>query len=141
MNSPITQDELLYVLRKAKTGIASGSDAITVELYKYGGNMIHKAIIAIFNYVFLNGVYPQIWSEVIINHIFKMGKMSLPDNYREITLLSSLGKLLDSVLNNRLCFCKDALQDGNPWQNGVNREHSLRTICSSSMASSKSTKP
>ena len=81
--------------------------------------MVHKAIIAIFNYVFHNGVYPQLWSEGIINPIFKMGKMSQPDNYRKITLLSSLGKLFDSVLNNRLCFCKDALQkDGNPWQNG-----------------------
>ena len=30
MNSPITQDELLYALRKTKTGKASGSDAITV---------------------------------------------------------------------------------------------------------------
>ena len=80
--------------------------------------MVHKAIIAIFNYVFHNGVYPQIWSEGIINPIFKMGKISLPDNYRKITLLSSLGKLFDSVLSNCLCFCKDALQDGNPWQNG-----------------------
>ena len=43
--------------------------------------------------------------------------MSLPDNYRKITLLSSLGKLFDFVLNKRLCFSKDALQNGNPWQN------------------------
>ena len=137
MNSPITQEEQLYALRKAKTGKASGPDAITVEFYKYGGNMVHKAIIAIINYVFHNGVYPQMWSEGIINPIFKMDKMALPDNYRKITLLSSLGKLFDSVLNNRLCFCKTEIHG----KMGLNRKHSLRTICSSSTASPKSTKP
>ena len=44
--------------------------------------------------------------------------MRCPENYRKITLLSSLGKLFDSVLNNRLCFCKEALRLHNPWQNG-----------------------
>ena len=44
--------------------------------------------------------------------------MSIPENYRKITLLSSRGKLFDSILNNRLCFCKDVLQTGDPLQNG-----------------------
>ena len=36
--------------------------------------------------------------------------MSIPENYRKITPLSSPGKLFDSILNNRLCFSKDVLQ-------------------------------
>ena len=118
MDSPIMADELTLALRKAKTGKACGSDAIPVEFYKYGGDMLHEAILALFNYIFHNGAYPEIWSEGIINPIFKAGNMSIPENYRKITLLSSLGKLFDSILNNRLCFCKDVLQKGDPLQNG-----------------------
>ena len=43
--------------------------------------------------------------------------MRCPENYRKITLLSSLCKFFDSVLNNRLCFCNEALRLHNPWQN------------------------
>ena len=45
----------------------------------------------------------------------------MPENYRKITLLSSLGKLFDSILNNRSCFCKEVLQSENPWQYGFKR--------------------
>ena len=66
MDSPTTADELTLALRKAKTGKACGSDAIPVEVYKYGGDMLHHAILALFNYIFHNGAYPEIWSEGII---------------------------------------------------------------------------
>ena len=37
-----------------------------------------------------------------INPIFKAGERSDPSNYRGITIMSCLGKLFNSVLNNRL---------------------------------------
>ena len=118
MNAPISEDELSYVLRKAKNGKAGGADAIPTEFYKYSTPNLSKAILALFNYVFENGDYPEIWSHGIIRPIYKAGEMRCPENYRKITLLSSLGKIFDSVLNNRLCFCKEAFRLKNPWQNG-----------------------
>ena len=118
MNAPISEDELSYVLRKAKNGKAGGADAIPTEFYKYSTPNLNKAILALFNYVFENGDYPEIWSHGIISPIYKAGEMHCPENYRKITLLSSLGKIFDSVLNNRLCFCKEAFRLNNPWQNG-----------------------
>ena len=44
--------------------------------------------------------------------------ISQPENYRKITLISALGKLFDSILNNRLRYCKDAFKLDNHWQNG-----------------------
>ena len=121
MNTPITQAELYHAIRKSKVGKACGSDAIPVEFYKHGEEMLHKAILTLFNFVFHNSAYPQIWSVGIIYPIFKTGKMTMPENYRKITLLSSLGKLFDSILNNRSCFCKEVLQSENPWQYGFKR--------------------
>ena len=53
MDSPITADELTLALRKAKTGKACGSDAIPVESYKYGGDMLHDAILALSTIFFI----------------------------------------------------------------------------------------
>ena len=118
MDAPIIRYELEQVLRKAKIGKAGRADAIPLEFYKYSSEPVRKAILALFNYVFQSGEYPELWSNGIINQIYKSGEMRCPENYRKITLLSSLGKLFDSVLNNRLCFCKEALRLHNPWQNG-----------------------
>ena len=42
------------------------------------------------------------WSEGYIDPIHKKGNTNNVDNYRGITLLSTLGKLFMSILNNRL---------------------------------------
>ena len=91
---------------------------IPVEFYKHGGETIQNSILAVFNFVHQSGDYPQAWAEGIINPVYKAGKTSEPENYRKITLLTSLGKLFDLVLNNRLCFIKEALKLENPFQNG-----------------------
>ena len=50
---------------------------------------------------------PTSWSEGIIIPIHKKGSRDKVDNYRGITLLSTLGKLFTRVLNNRLNFWSD----------------------------------
>ena len=118
MNAPIVTNELTLALRQAKSGKAGGIDGISVEFFKHGSETMRKAILALFNFVFHQGRYPDIWSQGIINPIYKSGMMSQPENYRKITLISALGKLFDSILNNRLRYCKDAFKLDNPWQNG-----------------------
>ena len=50
-----------------------------------------------------SGIVPDIWCTGIILSIFKnKGDDNNPDNYRGITILSCLGKLFTSVLNNRI---------------------------------------
>ena len=54
------------------------------------------------NLIFEKGVFPEEWTLVIITILFKDGETNDLNNYRGITLLSMLGKLLLGVLNNRL---------------------------------------
>ena len=62
--------------------------------------------------------YPDVWSEGIINPVYKSGIKSDPDNYRKITLLCALSKIFESVLNNRLKFYSSCLQQDDPFQSG-----------------------
>ena len=60
-------------------------------------------ICAFFNIVLNTGIIPEKWVEGLIMPIYKNKDDPLnPENYRPITLLSCLGKLFTSVLNERL---------------------------------------
>ena len=76
MNAPIVTTELTLALRQAKSGKAGGIDSISVEFFKHGSETMRKAILALFNFVFHQGRYPDIWSQGIINLIYKSGMMS-----------------------------------------------------------------
>ena len=54
------------------------------------------------------GHFPSKWSEGLIVPLHKKGDVNSVDNYRGITLLSSLGKLFTRVLNNRLTWWAEA---------------------------------
>ena len=59
----------------------------------------------LFNIVFDTGIIPESWLTGIIRPVYKHnGKVDDPDNYRAITLISCLGKLFTSIINNRLTF-------------------------------------
>ena len=51
---------------------------------------------------FLSGYFPETWSAGEIIPLHKKGDKNNVDNYRGITLLSTLGKLFSRILNNRL---------------------------------------
>jgi hypothetical protein len=59
--------------------------------------------VKLFNLVLLTGVVPRAWTDGVIKPILKKkGSPDDPNNYRGITILSCLGKLFTTILNNRL---------------------------------------
>ncbi len=58
----------------------------------------------LFNLIFSTGNVPKIWlSGKILPFYRNKGEKNDPKNYRPITILSCLGKLFTSIINNRLC--------------------------------------
>ena len=63
MNAPISEDELSYVLSKAKNGKAGGADAIPTEFYKYSTPNLNKAILALFK-----GAHRDCVTKLLVTH-------------------------------------------------------------------------
>ena len=56
----------------------------------------------VFNFVFQKEVWPDRWSRGIVFPLYKQDSRLDPGNYRPITLLSVIGKLFGSIMENRL---------------------------------------
>ena len=85
-----------------KNGKAGGLDKIIPELIKEFDDNLLGLIIIVLNNMFDSGDFPEEWALGVIVILFKDGIKSDLNNYRGITLLSMLGKILVGVLNNRL---------------------------------------
>ena len=116
-NSPITIDEIQKAIRKLKCKKA-GINGIPAVFYKPGCNELLPALVLLFITIIANGEYPSSWAAGIIHPVHKKADHNVPDNNRKVTVMPCIGKLFESVLNNRLSFKNDVCNDNDPFQAG-----------------------
>ena len=76
-----------------------------------------------FNYALEKRTFPNRWAIGVIHPVHKKGDKVVPDNYRKITVLPAIGKVLEFLLNNRIKFKSHITNDNDPFQTG------FRTKC------------
>ena len=70
--------------------------------FSCGIDVLPEYLHKLFNVLFDKGYFPSSWAEGHIIPIHKKGSVDSPENYRGVTLLSTLGKLFTKILNSRL---------------------------------------
>jgi exonuclease III len=98
----ITIEEVVKAIKKLKNGKAAGVDGIQAELLKYGGDELVRRITTLCNHIWTTGDIPADWCDGIIIPIPKKGDLRDCNNWRGITLLSVPGKVLCSIILDRL---------------------------------------
>ena len=105
LNSPITAEEIKKTIQKLKCKKVAGVDGnFSAEFYKYRCNELLPALELLFITILTDEEYPFRWATGIIHPVYKKGDHGVPDNYKEITVMTCIGKLFESILNNRLSF-------------------------------------
>ena len=81
----------------------------------------------IFNRSLETGVVPRDWREANVTPLFKKGDPSKPGNYRPVSLTSVVGKLLESIIVDKLTSYLEANNLLKNTQHGFRRHRSCLT--------------
>lgn len=102
LNKEIEMSEVDKALGKAERNKAAGEDGCINEILKGGEGAMKESLLMLCQSMWREERVPKDWERGIIVPIFKEGEKKNVDNYRGITLLSVVGKLYTSILNERL---------------------------------------
>ncbi|EED11833.1 polymerase, putative [Talaromyces stipitatus ATCC 10500] len=131
---PITELEVYWSLKATKRMTAPGEDEIITLVWKHLWPYLWKVITYIFTKSVELGYYPHRWKRARIIVLRKSGKPDYgsPEAYRPISLLNTLGKVLEAVMARRLSFWAESYKllpdtqfGGRP---GRNTEQALLTL-------------
>ena len=122
---PFTFDEIQQQISELKTKSAPGLDGISNTALKHLPKKEKVQLLSIFNSALQHGHFPSIWKRARVVFIVKPGKDPLfADNYRPISLLSTLGKLYEKLILLRMKTFIESHQLLPPVQFGFVAGHS-----------------
>ena len=99
MTLPFTMEELEYASGTLSLGKAEGLDGITNEMLQNTGPTAREMLLDLFNNVLTGGSLPSDWKIGDIVLILKKPPRTDINNYRPITLISSVSKLLTKIVH------------------------------------------
>ena len=102
LNLPFTLQEMLKAISQLRTNKSAGPDKLLNEFFINDKEVLSATLLILFNKLYEMGYFLEEWSEGYIIPLHKKGSINEVENFRGITLLSTLGKLFSRVINNRL---------------------------------------
>ena len=98
----VTPDEVEKKIRLLKNKPSCGPDSITASTLKDGCQILSAPLTAIINASIDSGKFPTPWKTAKVVPILKKGSPEIKTNYRPVSLLSVVAKLLEMVIQEQL---------------------------------------
>lgn len=97
-NIDITEQDVSDAISTLDTSKASGPDLINGKLLKEGKHQLAGPLCKLFNKSLQNQSYPETWKLANVIPIFKKDDPSAVSNYRPISLISIMGKVMEKCI-------------------------------------------
>ena len=94
-----TAVDVKSILLSLPTGKAAGPDLISNRILKDLAQPLSSPLKDLFNFSLEKGKFPTIWKQANVTPIFKKDDPAEISNYRPISLLSTVGKVLEKVVH------------------------------------------
>ena len=112
---PLYINEVESAIKELQDKKATGLNSILSKMLKNNKLVLSKPLCDIINLVFVSGTFPQQLKTAKIIPVYKKGDPLDCTNYCPISLLSSLGKLIEKLIHSRMniflenhkCFYKN----------------------------------
>lgn len=98
----VSSNEVLSVLKNLNHKKSPGLDQLSNNILSAAAPVICHSLAVLFNNSLSCGKIPTPWKTSKIRAIFKRGRKDLPDNYRPISLLSNVSKVLEGIVNKNI---------------------------------------
>lgn len=104
---PPSPFELLKIIRRLEPRKSPGLDGLTNLLLKSCAEPISRILCLILNAIFVTGTYPDCLKLACVVPIFKSGSTEKCENYRPISILTGINRVLETAINDRLISFMD----------------------------------
>ena len=124
---PVNVGYILNLISNLKPSVSCGLDNISSRLLKLCSPYISDSICDIINHVLETGIFPDDWKKAKVHPIYKSDERSIPSNYRPISILPAISKIIERVMHSQLL---EYFQAGNlltESQSGFRPNHSTST--------------
>lgn len=119
--NPTNCYEVYKIVMNMKSSNSAGIDGISSKILKSISSIITAPLTHCINLSLLSGVVPQIAKIARITPVFKSGDKNDLSNYRPISILPTLSKVLERIVYNRLNSYLDKLNVIVPSQYGFRK--------------------
>ena len=121
----------LYTLRRIvfsmRNTSARGDDGLCIRAIKASFDAIGDILLHIINTCLFNSDFPDSWKHSIVHPIYKSGDPSSPSNFRPISIVPVLGKIVERVVQRQLYYYLSTNHLLSPTQHGFRPRHSTET--------------
>ena len=124
---PVNVGYILNLISNLKPSVSCGLDNISSRLLKLCSPYISDSICDIINHVLETGIFPDDWKKAKVHPIYKSDERNIPSNYRPISILPAISKIIERVMHSQLL---EYFQAGNlltESQSGFRPNHSTST--------------
>ena len=125
--SPISPDDLCRVIARMRNSAACGSDGLCIRFVKICLSSVCDVITHIVNSSITSHCVPDSWKLAIVHPIQKSPKSTDTANYRPISILPTIAKIIERVVFEQLSYYFTTHHLFSPNQHGFRANHSTDT--------------
>ena len=99
---PVTVSNVYHLLHGLSSNKATGVDKISSKIIKIAAPAISDSLTYIFNQAITLSLFPHEWKTARVIPLYKNGQRNLPGNYRPISVLPVISKIMERILYDQL---------------------------------------
>ena len=132
--APITECCVKEAIHSLKSPATNSLDKMSLRLLKLSSSVITAPLASLFNMSIATSTFPSSWKMAQVMPVYKKGSRQDIANYRPISLLPILSKVMEHAINTQLCDYLEACNLFHANQHGFRRRKSccsaLLALCS-----------